>query len=220
MDHNNEDLNNVWAALVSVATHGGASIMFIGTGVGDSVSYCARAFSEIALNRATKPVWLLDLGFFSENQFSHFSKIGANITGPFDMTFGQKPFWRLNPNNNSNVQELLVGARVGNSNLFISRFRREKMQAGQNVQITSTPDYWKALRQNLEVVVVDAPPLEQSRAGLALVPDMDAVVIVIDSNNTDAVDGIELRDEIVARGGNCIGAIVVNNSNIKTNAQF
>jgi hypothetical protein len=56
--------------------------------------------------------------------------------------------------------------------------------------------------------VVDAPALEQSRAGLALVADMDGVILVIDGENGDVRDAIEMRDEVLGRGGRCLGIVV------------
>jgi hypothetical protein len=60
----------------------------------------------------------------------------------------------------------------------------------------------------VDLTIVDAPALEQSRAGLALVADMDGVVLVIDAENGDVRDAIEMRDEILGRGGRCLGIVV------------
>lgn len=213
MDSQVQELNNVWTALQSVAKFGGASVMFLGVGIGDSASFCARNFAQIAQNRANKAVWLLDLDFFNNGQYNEFTKNGANISGPYDMTFGQKPFWRLSPaNQNVDLSSLLVAGRIDQSKLFVSRFRRDKLLNNQSIQIGPMPEYWAALRNSIDMVIVDAPSIDISRAGLALISDMDGIVLVIDSVSSDAQDVAALRDEILQRGGNCLGAIMVNNS--------
>ena len=73
-------------------------------------------------------------------------------------------------------------------------------------------EYWAALYNSIDMVNVDSPSVDISRAGLALISYMDGIVLVIDSVSSDAEDVAALRDEILQRGGNCLGAIMVNNS--------
>ncbi|MFN8731749.1 MAG: hypothetical protein ACK5ZD_01145, partial [Hyphomonadaceae bacterium] len=68
------------------------------------------------------------------------------------------------------------------------------------------------VRRSVDLTIVDAPPLEQSRAGLALAADMDGVILVIDGNKSDVRESIDLRDEVGGRGGRCLGIVVTGQS--------
>lgn len=203
------DLNNVWLALMNIAQGRGASIMFIGARAGTSVSYCANNFAKLSQSRATKAVWLLDLDFFKNSQLENFKTNGAKLSGPFDMCFGMRPFWRLIPSyQETDLKSVIVGMRIDDSKLFISRFRGEKLKQGQNIQIGPAAKYWQNLKQHIELTIIDAPPVEISRAGIAIAPDIDAIVIVVDESS-DFDEIAALRDELTARGGNIIGLVIV-----------
>lgn len=211
------DFNNVWSALINLSQGNGATIMFIGARSQIGTSFCASNFANIAVKRATKGIWLLDLDFFSNAQFENYRAKNNNFSGPFDMCFGARPFWRLVPSNlEIDLRTIIVGMRVNNSKLFISRFRHEKLGKGQNIQIGPSPKFWETLKKNIEITIIDAPSTDTSRAGLAIAQDMDAIVLVVNSNSN--VEETEvLRDEIYARGGNIIGIIMVEDNAIKQN---
>ncbi len=214
MNDLSQNLLNVWSALAKVSGGNGASVMFIGAKSGDGASMCARGFAKLCENRATKSVWLLDLDFFSDGQFGYFNRGKDTWNGPFDMTFGQTPFWRAVPRSADGNQGFgaIVGYNLKGTKLYISKFRKEGLRAGQTIQIGPSPEYWAAVNRKVDVTIIDAPALERSRAGLALVSQIDAVVLVIDGDNGDPRDSMNLRDEILSRGGNCLGVIVVNSS--------
>lgn len=195
----------------------GATIMFIGARIGDGTSSCAQSFAKLAATRAERSVWLIDLDFFVDKQFASLGGASGNWQGPFDMAFGKLPFWRAIPRGQSGQGEgALVSYRVGKTKLFVSRFRREALQNGQSIQIGPAPDYWRALRGAIDVTVIDAPALEKSRAGLALCAEMDGVVLVVNSA-ADPRDAIDLRDEVINRGGRILGVVVVSGRSMPRN---
>jgi hypothetical protein len=202
-------LQNVWAAAASVAGGAGAAIMFVAARRDDGVSEIARAFAELAAARAARSAWLLDLNFFTGGQFEAMGGEASGLQGPFDMTFGRAPFWRAVPRapDGSQGEGALVSYRTSDPKLFVSRFRREALSPGQKLQVAPAPEYWRALRNSVDMTIVEAPPLESSRAGLAIAPDMDGIILVIDVEKGDARDAIEMRDEILSRGGRCLGIV-------------
>ncbi len=208
MDNSN-DLNNVWAAMASHLAIGGANIMFVGLCQGDGTSKIAANFARLCASRAAGAVWLLDLDFYNNGQFARIANANVKVTGPFDMTFGQKPFWHLTPYSQDD-KGAVSGYRIGESRLFVSKFRRELLKPNQVLQIACQPNYWAAVKQKIEVTIIDAPPISQSRAAFALIPDTDAIVLVIDADNGDPDAAMELKSEIEAKGGNCLGAILVS----------
>lgn len=207
------NLDSVWLALMNIAKGDGASIMFISPNQGAGTSFASQNFAKLSQSRATKAVWLLDLDFFANKQLENFKRSGAKFTGPFDMSFGIRPFWRLLPNSQDvDLRSIIIGMRVDNSKLFISKFRSEKLKSGQNIQIGPAPKYWQNLKEHIELTIIDAPSTDISRAGLVIAQDIDAIVIVV-NEQTDFDQTAILRDEIIARGGNIIGLVVVESIN-------
>jgi Mrp family chromosome partitioning ATPase len=210
MDSISDQMQGVWSAVAAATGGAGAAVMFMGARRGDGISIVARSFAELSASRAARSVWLLDLDFFADAQFEALGGKGGRFAGPFDMTFGRMPFWRASPRapDGSQGEGAVVGFRTRTDKLFVSRFNKSALGQDQKLQVAPAPDYWRAVRSNVDLTIVDAPALEQSRAGLALVADMDGVVLVIDAENGDVRDAIEMRDEILGRGGRCLGIVV------------
>lgn len=205
-------LSGVWSALAASSSRpGGRAVMFIASEPGEGTSTIARAFAELAAARAHKPVWLCDLDLVHSPQHTFYAneKRSGPLGPAFDMGFGRTPFWRTAPGTTGDG--LMVAHRIGKSNLHVSRFRREKVAPDQAVQVTSAGDYWRAARAAMEIIVVDAPAINRARSGLALCADMDGVVLVVAAESTDASKALALRDEVLSRGGRCLG-VVVNRS--------
>jgi hypothetical protein len=205
-----DQMQGVWSAVAAATGGAGAAVMFMGARRSDGISDIARNFAQLSASRAARSVWLLDLDFFSDGQFEALGGGAGRSGGPFDMTFGRMPFWRASPRapDGSQGEGAVVGYRCRTDKLFVSRFNKSALGPDQKLQVAPAPDYWRAVRSNVDLTIVDAPPLEQSRAGLALVADMDGVILVIDAENGDVRDAIEMRDEILGRGGRCLGIVV------------
>jgi Mrp family chromosome partitioning ATPase len=203
-------LQGVWSAVAAATGGQGAAVMFMGARRGDGVSVIARSFASLCAARAPKSVWLLDLDFFSDGQFKALAGGAASFGGPYDMTFGQAPFWKAAPRapDGGQGEGAVVSYRCKIDKLYVSRFAQSAIGSDQKLKVTPAPDYWQAVRTRVDMTIVDAPALEQSHVGLALVGDMDGVILVIDSDTSDARDAIEMRDEVMARGGTCLGVVV------------
>jgi Mrp family chromosome partitioning ATPase len=205
-----DQMQGVWSAVAAATGGAGAAVMFMGARRHDGISTVARNFAQLSATRAPRSVWLLDLDFFSGGQFEALGGGNGHFGGPFDMTFGKMPFWSASPRapDGSQGEGAVVGYRSQTDKLFVSRFHKSVLGPEQKLQVAPAPDYWRAVRQHVDLTIVDAPALEHSRAGLALVADMDGVVLVIDAENGDVRDAMEMRDEIMGRGGQCLGIVV------------
>jgi hypothetical protein len=203
-------MQSVWSAVAAATGGAGAAVMFIGARRGDGVSEISRSFARLSASRAAKSVWLLDLDFFADGQFDALGGSTGRFSGPFDMTFGRMPFWKASPRapDGSQGEGAVVGYRSNVDKLFVSRFNKSALLGDQKLQVAPAPDYWRAVRSAIDMTIIDAPALEQSRAGLALVADMDGIVLVIDNDHGDVRDAVEMRDEIIGRGGHCLGIVV------------
>jgi Mrp family chromosome partitioning ATPase len=207
-------MNGVWSAVAAATGGAGAAVMFVGAKHDVGISEVARAFAELAAERAAKSAWLIDLDFFGPGQFSALGGAQTGFKGPYDMTFGVTPFWRAQPRAPDGAQGegAVVSYKTTIPKLYVSRFNRAALAGNQKLQVAPAPDYWRAVRRSVDLTIVDAPPLEQSRAGLALAADMDGVILVIDGAKSDVRESIDLRDEVVGRGGRCLGIVVTGQS--------
>jgi Mrp family chromosome partitioning ATPase len=205
-------MQNVWSALAERAGGRGAAVMFVSARSLTGTSMVARAFAQLSAARAPRSAWLVDLDLFANGQMRALGAESAAWPGPYDMTFGQPPFWRATPRapDGSQGEGAIVGWRVGASKLFVSAFRAEALSPGQTLQVAPAPDYWRTVAGIVDVSVVDAPALERSRAALALASDMDAVVLVVDGRAGDPADVMDMRDELLGRGATILGAVVVS----------
>lgn len=226
MQNIGKQLQNVWTAVNSeisgADSNSGANIMFISARTSDSCAEIAREFAKLAALRSVKPVLLLDLDFINNAQYNELGGNKFKWQGPFDLSANSKPFWRLVPRNEKSTElekKLLVGYRVGNSRLFVSRLRQEKIPEEQSLQIGPNPTYWVNLKKAFDLNVIDAPPLEISGAGIAIVADMDAVVLVIDES-IDPADAMELRDIVLNNGGKILGIVVIEASGAKKRSAY
>lgn len=212
-----QSLAGIWRAVMRTpAPFGGRAILFTSARSRQGCSRIARAFAEAAAKGARRGVWLVDLDFSGNGQFAHYGEAGAGLNpgAAGDARFGARPFWRVAPAQDGEAQQdtgdRLTAHRLGQSRLFVSRFQAADLSAEARLQVGPQPTYWAAARAALDLIILDAPALERSRAGLAVAGDMDGVVLVADAQEADAQDLGLARDAIEARGGRCLGLVLSN----------
>ena len=108
----------------------------------------------------------------------------------------------------SQQKSLLSVHPIQGSRLFVTRFRNEGVRKGQRVQLRARPDWWQQVRRAAGLVIVDAPSLARSQAGLAVAGQMDGVFIVLEADSTGADEVIALREAIEAHGGHVSGVVM------------
>ncbi len=184
---------------------GGRAVQFVSARSGEGASTVARAFAEAAAADGLR-TWLVELDVLAGVQAQ---ALAASPHGPLGPSVRASPdgslFFDVTP---ASSLELLEAHRLREAPLWVTRFRREALPAGAKVRITGSGAYWAALRANADLVVVDAPAAERSRAAAAVAPHMDATVIVVAADGDDRTGPSLLRDGIVAVGGRCAGAVL------------
>lgn len=215
------ELTETWrVATRAPSKSGGRMIMFMSAMSGEGTSSVAASFAMLAAQRARKGVWLMDLNLMKGRLFTAFDN-----GGEFVDVFG-----RVGPAHNAELSDgsffsisppppppppgakkdagLFVMHRVGESKLLVSRFRKERMEQGQRVRVKMDTNYWKAVSEIADWVIVDAPSLEESSAGLAVCSQMDATAIVVRADKTPATEVSKLGQEIEGHGGTCMGIVL------------
>ena len=219
-----EDLDLVWrsAARVPSVPDQARVLMFIAARHGEGVTSMAASFACIAARRSDKPVWLVDLDLHKNAAFDGFKTGFARDVGrpgrAFDASLKQTPIYRLTPHEDGARQEKLLAVHeVQDTSLLVTRFRNERLKAGQRVSLHPSEGWWRALRRMAGWVIIDAPSVDRSSATLTMTRFADATMIVVaaDSTTPGEVEGV--RQEIQAAQGHVLGAVL---NGVKADARF
>ncbi len=218
------DLGTVWRTASRLTASGGAgrAVMFIAARDGEGVTSLAASFALLAGRQAEKPAWLVDLDLRRNPAFEAFETGFADRIGrpgrAFDASLRQEPIYSVVPRIAGKAEgKLLTAHEIDGANLLVTRFRNERLQPGQRVHIRTAPDWWRALRKLTDWIVVDAPSLQRSPAGLAMAGQMDGVVLVVEADRTSTEDVLSARREIEAHDGEIIGVVM---NRVRADARF
>ena len=210
-----DQVRNVWrvANRMQGRFAGARSLMFVSARSGEGVTSFAASLAVLASHRADKPVWLVDLDVRRNAAYAGFQDRTFEGLGPpgrpVNASMRQTPVFSVTPSLVSNEdQKLLCGHALNDGRLYVTRFRGEYLHSGQSVNIVSAPDWWQALKGVSDWIIVDTPALERSSAALTVAGQMDAVIIVVEADQTSAQDVSEVRREIEAYGGHVIGLVM------------
>ena len=196
---------------------GARVVQFLSARSGEGASTVAREFARSVAARARRGVWLVELDLMAGAQFDAVAaapKLYGELGDPAPGSPDGEAFFRVEP--------AVVGADgstwtdagyldaypVGDRRFWLTRFRREALKPGQTVELTSAPDYWSALRPHADWVVVDAPAVERSRAGVMLASAMDATFLVVSAEAGDPRGPLHVRGALTAAGGHCPGVVL------------
>jgi Mrp family chromosome partitioning ATPase len=210
-----KDLEGLWREAGHLQGEGGARVLqFIGLHEGEGTTSAAASFALLAAAHVRRTAWLVDLDLrrnpaFEGFQARSFAKLGAPGAA-YDAGLACEPIYDITPAAEPAGQagKLLNAHRVGRSRLLVTRFRTEKLRPGQRIRLTERVEWWMALREATDWVVVDSPALERSRAGLATVKHADAVVIVVHAELSEARDIERVRREVESAGGQVLGVVM------------
>lgn len=173
----------------------GRALMVMGAGRGAGASTVARELARLAAMRSQRGVWLFDLDFTDNAQAA-----AARVSGPaYDASFGRELPWRL-----SGGQVVLRQSSV--RNLFVTEYHAA---AGTPLRasLQTAPDYWHAMRESIDLAIIDAPG--QSRAPVDLAADMDGVILVADARYPNP-EGIEARCAAIEARGGIVSGVILN----------
>jgi hypothetical protein len=211
------EMAELWESLGAPVRGRARTLELIAARDGEGTSTVARELALHAARREGCRVWLIDLDLMGQSQAAaitresaRFGDLGsaASATPDGSMFFTVQPALKR-PDGRPWPDARYIGAHsVGGASLWVTRFRREAMRARQGVHVTPTPDYWRALKRHADLIVVDAPAMTRSQAGLTVAPYMDQVVLVVAADENDAAAPAELRDALADAGAQVAGIFV------------
>jgi len=217
------EMAQLWASLGPPQPGRGRVIQFVAASRGEGTSTIAREFAHYAAGRTGRPVWLVDLDLRASTQHeavaaepSRYGLLGrpAAATPDGSVFFTVQPPALDGQGRRIPDASYLSAQSAGRSRLWVTRFRREMLRAGQIPHLRPSAEYWQALRTHADLVVVDAPAADRSDAALTMAPFMDLTVLVVAAEASDTRGPAALRDAIGQAGGRCAG-IVFNRAQIE-----
>jgi Mrp family chromosome partitioning ATPase len=211
------EMAELWTSLGAPTRGRARAIEFIAARDGEGTSSVAREFAYFAAQTVRRRVWLIDLDLMGQTQAEslaaepdRYGALGPATAASPDgsMFFTVQPPLRRPDGRPWPDARYTSAHAVGDSGLWVTRFRRDVLRGRQNVHITPDAAYWTALRRHADLIVVDAPAAERSQAGLTVAPAMDQVVIVVAADGGDARAPSMLRDELAEAGARLAGVFV------------
>jgi Mrp family chromosome partitioning ATPase len=209
-----QDLSSLWRIAVQVQpAKGGRVILFMSAHKGEGTSSVASSFAMIAASRSARTAWIVDLDIRRNYQYTSFAQGIVKDAGrpgrALDASLGAEQIYTVAGHESDlSYGKLLNAHQIEGQRLLVTRFRSDRLAPGQKVQLRTAPGWWSALRAAADWVIIDAPCLERTRAGLAFAGQADGVVLVVKADETPAADVAALRQEVEAHGGTVIGVVM------------
>lgn len=186
----------------------GRALMVMGSRPGAGASTVARELARLAALRSRRGVWLYDLDF-SDNAQSR----AARVQGPvFDAALGREPFWALKTGTG---RARIVARQSVVANLFVTELQSEP-GAVEQIGLRAAPEYWAAVREAIDLAIIDAP--SNSKSPLSLAADLDGIILVADARDPNSEGILARRAAIEARGGVVAGLILNRTERIQSAA--
>ena len=101
--------------------------------------------------------------------------------------------------------------------VLVTRFRGERLSAGETVSLQDSPDWWQAVQRIAGWVVIDAPALSHSSAALTMARMADGIALVVAADHTTPAEVESARAQLEARQGRVLGAVL---NRVKADARF
>ncbi|MDO9431540.1 MAG: sugar kinase [Phenylobacterium sp.] len=208
------EMAELWTSLGAPAAGRGRVVQITAARRGEGASTVARELALYVARRAGRSVWLVDLDLMAAPQHAALTEAGARygtLSDPVQASPDGSMFFTVQPEAQTAAGEVwpdaryLAAHRIGSARWWVTRFQRERLAPGQGVHVLPTSRYWDSLRSVVDLVIVDGPSPERSRAALTVAPFMDQTVLVVAADQPDVSAPARLRDEIADAGGDVAG---------------
>jgi len=209
-----DEIADLWSALGAPGAARPRIVQIVAARRGEGTSTVARELAHFASRRAMRSVWLIDLDVFAGAQYAAISS-EAERYGQLGPAVSASPngsmFFALRPQATGTGQSPMSDAkylsayRVGDARWWVTRFRSENLYPGQNLHVLRDPKYWSSLREHADLIIVDCPSLDRSKAALTLARNMDETVIVVAADEPEVAPPLGLRDALTEEGATIAG---------------
>lgn len=209
------EMAGLWTALGPAPVHGCRLVLFTSGRRGEGVSTISREFARLAAARAKKPVWLVDADIAVQAQVGtierephRFGRAGEVVVGSPDGScfFTLLPSVQGADGRPLRPARFLAAKPFLGRRLFVTHFDSAPLKGRHKAVVLGQGDYWAALRQHAETIVVDAP----ADVAVGLSAFADAVVMVV-REGADVAEHLAFQKQLQTEGAPLKG-VVLNRS--------
>jgi protein-tyrosine kinase len=88
---------------------------------------------------------------------------------------------------------------------FVMPLFRSTLISPSALESAKSVGFWEPLKERFDLVIVDAPPAVRFPDGLAIVSQVDGVILVVEAEKTRWQVALRVKEKILSHGGNVIG---------------
>lgn len=167
-------------------------ILIIGSQSNEGASTIARQLARTTSLRLGKAVLLIDIDR-SRPEFQIFVDV--------------KPECNLQDVMKTNLPMEKAYCQVEDSSLYVMPlFQQSGLNPG-TIDSAKSAVFWDHLKDRFDLIVVDSPPATLFPDGLALVRQVDGVLLVVEAEKTRWPVALSVKDKVVKNGGNVLGIV-------------
>ena len=167
-------------------------ILFIGSQSNEGTSTVARQLAKIASLKLGKTVLLVDLDrsrpdfhVFVDRKADNNSEEISNTDEPLEKVFRQ----------------------VEETNLYVMPLFQQSRLDPRTVDSAKDTGFWEHLRDRFDLIIIDTPPATLFPDGVALVRQVDGVVLVFEAERTRWPVTLSVKKNILKNGGKILGIV-------------
>ena len=167
-------------------------ILFIGSQSNEGTSTVARQLAKVASLKLGKTVLLVDLDrsrpdfhVFVDRKADYNSEEIFNTDEPVEKVFQQ----------------------VEETNLYVMPLFQQSRLDPRTVDSAKDTAFWEHLRDRFDLIIIDTPPATLFPDGLALVRQVDGVVLVFEAERTRWPVTLSVKKNILKNGGKILGIV-------------
>lgn len=173
----------------------GRCVLFIGVDHGAGASTLIREFAKVAAIRLEKSVLLLDA---DAHKPTHMEAFDLHQRSGWDAI--------LDSGGDEELEALIQP--IGRTGLSVSQLQTPNASSPLLYESPQLRNAFDRLKNDFDLILVDAPPAAKHSEGVALASKVDGVVLVLECEKTHRRSARELSNRIAMAGGRILGAIV------------
>jgi len=167
-------------------------VMFIGSHSNEGTSTVARQLAKTVSVRLGKSVLLIDLDR-SRPEFQVFVDVAPEC----------------------NLEEVIKTdspversyCQVEDSSLYVMPLFQQSSLNPRTLDSAKNGMFWETLRDRFDMIIMDTPPATLYPDGLAMVRQVDGVILVVEAEKTRWPIALSIKEKIIKNGGNVLGIV-------------
>jgi Mrp family chromosome partitioning ATPase len=167
-------------------------VMFIGSHSNEGTSTVARQLAKTASLRLGKSVLLIDLDR-SRPEFQVFVDVA--------------PECDLEEVIKTDAPVERAYCQVEDSSLYVMPLFQQSSLNPRTLDSAKNTMFWETLRDRFDMIIMDTPPATLFPDGLAMVRQVDGVILVVEAEKTRWPVALSVKEKIIKNGGNLLGIV-------------